>query len=249
MAFEFWKKGLGRAGSPGFSHDPRWQTTSSLKKFLSGDILSSLEKNPSPAALDNLPPSFSRWDPLTQAQYIEITTLLSTYLISSQGDRMLMAHSVEGRFPFLDADVMQFCNELPAEHKLAFLEEKRILKKAAVGLIPESIIHRKKQPYRAPDASSFLSQDAPAYVQELFSDRVLKTNGIFNPEVVRGLYNKCISKRDKVHEPGLFSNTDNMAFVGILSTQLVVQQFIETTEPGIEAEIKFKTFIDYTQNP
>jgi len=249
MAFEFWKKGLGRAGSPGFSHDPRWQTTSSLKKFLSRDILNSLEKNPSPAALDNLPPSFSRWDPLTQAQYIEITTLLSTYLISSQGDRMLMAHSVEGRFPFLDADVMQFCNELPAEHKLAFLEEKRILKKAAVGLIPESIIHRKKQPYRAPDASSFLSQDAPAYVQELFSDRALKTNGIFNPEVVRGLYNKCISKRDKVHEPGLFSNTDNMAFVGILSTQLVVQQFIETTEPGIEAEIKFKTFIDYTQNP
>ncbi len=249
MAFEFWKKGLGRAGSPGFSHDPRWQTTSSLKKFLSRDILNSLEKNPSPSALDNLPPSFNRWDPLTQAQYIEITTLLSTYLISSQGDRMLMAHSVEGRFPFLDADVMQFCNELPAEHKLAFLEEKRILKKAAVGLIPEAIIHRKKQPYRAPDAASFLSQDAPAYVQELFSDRALKNNGIFNPEVVRGFYNKCISKRDKVHEPGLFSNTDNMAFVGILSTQLVVQQFIEAAEPGIEAEIKFKTFIDYTQNP
>ena len=162
---------------------------------------------------------------------------------------MLMAHSVEGRFPFLDADVMEFCNGLPAEYKLAFLEEKRILKKVADGLIPESIIHRKKQPYRAPDAASFLGQDAPAYIQELFSDRKLKTNGVFNPQVVQGLYEKCISKRDKVHEPGLFSNTDNMAFVGILSTQLVVQQFIETSELSCGTNIQFKTFIDHTQHP
>ena len=248
MAFEFWKKGFERAGSPGFSHGPRWQTTSSLKKFLSKDLLSSIEKNPSPSALDNLPAAFNQWDSLAQAQYLEITTLLSTYLISSQGDRMLMAHSVEGRFPFLDADVMEFCNRLPAEYKLAFLEEKRILKKVADGLIPESIIHRKKQPYRAPDAVSFLSQDGPEYIQELFSDRKLKTNGVLNPQAVRGLYDKCISKRDRVHESGLFSNTDNMAFIGILSTQLVVQQFIETPESSHETRIQFKTFIDCTQN-
>jgi asparagine synthase (glutamine-hydrolysing) len=248
MALEFWKKGLERAGSPGFSHGPRWQTTSSLKKFLSRDFLSSIEKNPPPTALDNLPAAFNQWDSLAQAQYLEVTSLLSTYLISSQGDRMLMAHSVEGRFPFLDADVMEFCNNLPAEHKLAFLEEKRILKKVAEGLIPDAIIHRKKQPYRAPDAASFLAQDAPEYIQELFSDRVLKSNGVFNSEAVRGLYDKCISKRDKVHEPGLFSNTDNMAFVGILSTQLVVRQFIETFEPSSGAGIQFKTFIDRTHH-
>jgi asparagine synthase (glutamine-hydrolysing) len=199
--------------------------------------------------LDNLPAAFNQWDPLAQAQYLEITTLLSSYLISSQGDRMLMAHSVEGRFPFLDADVMQFCSELPAEYKLAFLEEKRILKKVADGLIPDSIIHRKKQPYRAPDAASFISQDTPAYIRELFSDRFLKTNGVFNPQAVRGLYDKCISKRDKVHEPGLFSNTDNMAFVGILSTQLIVQQFIETSGSRNAAEIEFKTFVDCTRHP
>lgn len=248
IAYEFWRKGLERAGSPGFSHDPRWQTTSSLKKFLSKDILNMLENNPSPSALDDLPAAFNKWDPLAQAQYLEIKTLLSTYLISSQGDRMLMAHSVEGRFPFLDAEVMQFCNELPAEHKLAFLEEKRILKKASAGLIPKAIIHRNKQPYRAPDAVSFLSQDTPQYVQELFSDHMLEESRIFNPKAVRGLYEKCISKRDYLHKPGLFSNADNMAFVGILSTQIVVQQFIETFEQKLEAEIEFKTFIDHTQN-
>ena len=248
MAFEFWKKGLEHADSPGFSHGPRWQTTSSLKKFLSRDFLNFIEKNPSPSALDNLPAAFDQWDSLAQAQYLEVTSLLSTYLISSQGDRMLMAHSVEGRFPFLDADVMEFCNNLPAEHKLAFLEEKRILKKVAEGLIPDAIIHRKKQPYRAPDAASFLAQDAPAYVQELFSDRALKSNGVFNSVAVRGLFDKCISKRDKIHEPGLFSNTDNMAFVGILSTQLVIRQFIETFEPSSGADIQFKTFVDRTHH-
>jgi asparagine synthase (glutamine-hydrolysing) len=248
MAFEFWKKGLEHAGLPGFSHGPRWQTTSSLKKFLSRDFLISIEKNPSPTALDNLPDAFGQWESLAQAQYLEVTSLLSTYLISSQGDRMLMAHSVEGRFPFLDADVMEFCNNLPAEHKLAFLEEKRVLKRVAEGLIPDAIIHRKKQPYRAPDAASFLAQDAPAYIQELFADRALKSNGVFNSEAVRGLFDKCISKRDKVHEPGLFSNTDNMAFVGILSTQLVVRQFIETFDPGSGADIQFKTFVDRTHH-
>jgi asparagine synthase (glutamine-hydrolysing) len=249
MAFEFWKKGLERAGSPGFSHEPRWQTTSSLKKFLSRNILDSLEKNPPSSPLNNLPESFSRWDSLAQAQYLEITTLLSTYLISSQGDRMLMAHSVEGRFPFLDAEVMEFCNNLPAEYKLAFLQEKRILKKVAEGVIPEPIIHRKKQPYRAPDAASFLSRDTPPYVQELFSDDALKRNGIFDPQTVQGFYNKCISRREKIHESGLFSNTDNMAFVGILSTQLLVQQFIETPESKRATDIRFNTLIDSTQQP
>ena len=42
------------------------------------------------------------WSPLAQDQYLEVHTLLSGYLLSSQGDRMLMANSVEGRFPFLD---------------------------------------------------------------------------------------------------------------------------------------------------
>jgi asparagine synthase (glutamine-hydrolysing) len=247
MAFEFWKKGLDLVDSPGFSHGPRWATTSSLKKFFSKDIISSLQNNPSPTPLDNLPPSFGQWDSLAQAQYLEITTLLSSYLISSQGDRMLMAHSVEGRFPFLDIDVMEFCNSLPTEYKLAFLDEKHILKKIANGLIPDPIIRRKKQPYRAPDAASFLNQGAPDYVHEMFSDHKLKTGGILNPIASRGLYEKCISKRSQANESGLFSNTDNMAFIGILSTQLIIHHFIESNEPHRPVEIQFKTFIDRTE--
>ena len=86
-----------------------------------------------------------------------MTTLLAGYILASQGDRMLMANSVEGRFPFLDRDVVDFANALPARHKLFGLEEKYLLKRAFADLVPDDIIHRPKQPYRAPDAASFFA--------------------------------------------------------------------------------------------
>ena len=168
MALEFWKRGLEGAGQPGFSHEPRWSTTASLNRLFSAETRHSLKSAPPPDYLETLPLEFHRWDPLAQAQFIEVETLLSSYLISSQGDRMLMAHSVEGRFPFLDADVMDLCNSLPAQYKLNGLNEKFILKNVADGIIPDKIINRPKQPYRAPDAIAFVGSDAPHYIDELF---------------------------------------------------------------------------------
>ena len=247
MALAFWKKGLDRPGQPGFSHDPRWTTTSSLKKFFSAGTRGALESHPAPEYLETLPPEFSKWDPLGQAQFIEVETLLSSYLISLQGDRMLMAHSVEGRFPFLDADVMEFCNSLPAQYKLNGLNEKFILKKVASGIVPDKIIHRPKQPYRAPDAVSFFGKDPPEYVEELLSERALRESGLFDTHAVRGLYLKC--KQRAADDGVTFSNTDNMGLVGILSTQLVVDQLImhETSSDGRTFE--FTTFIDRVLTP
>ena len=80
---------------------------------------------------------------------------MSGYLLSSQGDRMAMANSVEGRYPFLDYRVIEFCNKLPADFKLNGLNEKYLLKKLMKNKIPESIIRRSKQPYRAPIKNAF----------------------------------------------------------------------------------------------
>ena len=71
---------------------------------------------------------------------------------------MLMAHSVEGRFPFLDPDLVELANSLPPAYKLRGLDEKHVLKRAAAGLVPDEIIRRPKQPYRAPDALSFVGR-------------------------------------------------------------------------------------------
>ncbi|MBI5020589.1 MAG: asparagine synthase (glutamine-hydrolyzing) [Ignavibacteriales bacterium] len=242
MAIEFWKRGLDKVNSSSFSHDPRWNTTSNLKKFFSDEIQKKLQAKKYPDILADLPIEFSSWDQLSRAQYLEILTLFSPYIISSQGDRMLMAHSVEGRFPFLDKDVMEFANNLPPEYKLIGLNEKNILKRLAKGKIPDAIINRKKQPYRAPDAVSFLLEDAPDYVDEMFSEQSLVRTGLFNPKTARSLFEKCKSviKTGK----SILSNNDNMGIVGILSSQLLYFKYIPYNDYSNRRKIEFKTRID-----
>src|SRR3954467_405815 len=147
---------LGDAAEPGFGHDLRWRGTSGLLRLFAPAHQAAFGgSDVRKALLGDLPTPFAGWPSLAQDQYIEIRTLLSGYLLSSQGDRMLMAHSVEGRFPFLDPDVVALAASLPARYKLRALDEKHVLKRASRGLVPDEIVSRPKQPYRAPDALSF----------------------------------------------------------------------------------------------
>jgi len=227
MQRAFFSKGFDRLEQPHFSHIPRWESAASLQRMFSGDVRQALASfDPVAQLLDELPPAARRWEPLGQAQYLEIVTLLGGYLLSSQGDRMLMGHSVEGRFPFLDHNVMEFANGLPPEAKLRVLDEKHILKRAAKDLVPDSILHRSKQPYRAPDAQSFVQDDAPDYVGELLGESAVGQAGVFDPRGVTRLLEKCRRARDRVP-----SNADNMALVGVLSTQLLHHLLIQGQGP------------------
>jgi asparagine synthase (glutamine-hydrolysing) len=225
----FFGRGMDRLDEPHFSHIPRWESAASLQRFFSAQTKERLrEFDAIEALLEQLPPEVNRWEPLGKAQYIEIVTLLSGYLLSSQGDRMLMGHSVEGRFPFLDHNVMEFANAMPPEAKLRVLDEKHILKRAAADLVPEAILKRPKQPYRAPDAQSFVQDQGPEYVEEALSATAVADAGIFEPKAVRRLMEKCRRARDRVP-----SNTDNMAVVGVLSTQLLHMQHIRGRGPTV----------------
>lgn len=245
MARAFWKQGLPEANQPGFSHGPRWKTTSAIKKFLNAETVATLSELPAPDILETLPEEFDKWPKLGQDQYLEILTLFGPYLISSQGDRMLMANSVEGRFPFLDHNVMDFCNRLPPSYKLRVLDEKHILKRVAKDIVAPDILSRKKQPYRAPDAISFVSENAPDYVAELLSPEMVAATGVFDPGKVQMLYAK-LRKRASTDGQVIFSNADNMAFVGVLSTQLLASSFIRTPQIIDISNITFTTNIDHT---
>jgi asparagine synthase (glutamine-hydrolysing) len=220
---QFFGQGLDRAGQPGFGHDVRWRGTASLKRLLSPDLRAHRAGvDTVQELLAGLPADFSRWTSLAQDQFLEVHTLLSGYLLSSQGDRMLMANSVEGRFPFLDRNVAALAESLPPSYKLRVLDEKHVLKKAASGMVPDAILERKKQPYRAPDALSFAAPEAQEWIEEVASPSALARAGIFNPAAARQLIQKCRAQA----AGGQFSNADNMAVVGILSTQLLDHQFI-----------------------
>jgi asparagine synthase (glutamine-hydrolysing) len=95
-------------------------------------------------------------------------------LLSSQGDRMLMGNSVEGRFPFLDYRVAEFAARLPDRLRLQGLQEKYLLRKAVAPLLPKNIGRREKRPYRSPVLQAFIGPDAPGYVQDLLEGTQMK---------------------------------------------------------------------------
>jgi asparagine synthase (glutamine-hydrolysing) len=232
MARQFFGRDIQDHYVPGFAHDTRWRTTSAVKRVFSADMRAATERrNAVSELLARLPAEFSRWGSLAQDQYLEIQTLMSGYLLSSQGDRMLMAHSVEGRFPFLDDELVTLANSLPAAYKLRVLDEKHVLKRVAGPIVPPEVVARKKQPYRAPNALCFIADDAPAYVREALSETALREAKVFDPKSVAGLLGKCQARAGY----GDLSNSDNMALVGVLSTQLLYQQFVASRPSGARA--------------
>lgn len=130
-----------------------------------------------------------------------------------------MAHSVEGRFPFLDWRIVEFCNQLPAALKLRGLTDKYLLRKLGARWLPREIWSRRKRPYRAPIHRSFFNQRELDYVRELLSARALKRSGLFKAGPVEQVARKAA-------EGKALGETDEMALVGILSTQLLHHQFV-----------------------
>jgi asparagine synthase (glutamine-hydrolysing) len=209
---------------PFFSHLPRWELTSKLKMLFASDTRAAIAGDDGYSKIrSRLPTSYSSWDSFCQAQYLETKYLLPGYILSSQGDRMAMAHSVEARFPFLDHRVVEFASRLPSSLKMKVLNEKYLLKRTAAGLVPPSVAKRHKQPYRAPEACSFLEPAACDYLEELLSPEQIARDGIFDAPMVAKLL-------DKFRKGAAIGVKDNMGLVGIISTQLLMHQFINHFE-------------------
>src|SRR5438046_2864808 len=217
----FFRQGLGAADDPLFSHLPRFALTRRIGQFYSGDLRRAINGyDPLADLRSTLPPEFASWHPLSRAQYLETGCLLPGYILSSQGDRVAMAHSVEGRFPFLDHRVVELGAALPPAFKVKGLREKHVLREALGRHLPREIVERPKQPYRAPDSESFVHAGAPGYVEALLAPDAIARAGYFDPGAVRRLLQKCRSPFGRV------SAGDNMAFLGILSTQLLHSCFV-----------------------
>ena len=172
-----------------------------------------------------MPSAIQSWSPLARDQYVEAKSLLAGYLLSSQGDRVAMANSIEGRFPYLDHRLIEFANKLPPSFKIRGMTEKHILRRALADLLPDDIVNRTKQPYRAPDSQSFFFDGKPLdYVADLMSESRIREAGYFDAAIVNRLFEKCRQGRAT-------GFADNQAFVGILSTMLVHQQTAAIRQP------------------
>ncbi len=221
LAQSFFGKGMQHIGRPIFAHAPRWATSQRALAFLSPELRASVgEWDPLAWYEQQLPPQIMAWSPLARDQYVEAKSLLAAYLLPAQGDRVAMANSIEGRFPYLDHRVIEFGNRLPPHWKIRGLTEKYLLRRALAGLLPPEILQRTKQPYRAPDQQSFFFDGRPLdYVADLMGGERIRAAGYFDAAAVGRLFDKCRHGR-------AMGFADNQAFVGILSTMLLDHAFL-----------------------
>jgi len=210
---------------PSYSHLIRWNNGRHISKYLHPSH-QDIVKNISTYSdwEENLPHDFQNWGDLAKAQFIESTLFMSGYLLSSQGDRMTMANSVEGRYPFLDHRLIEFAALLPEKLKMNGLNEKFVLKQIMKGKIPESIRNRPKQAYRAPINSSFFGLRDTAYVESLLNPKTIDAYGVFDSSASSALIRK-------IKTSGQASEVENMALTAIISTQLFYQFFILGNQP------------------
>ena len=227
---QFLRRSPADPGDPFFSHIIRWNNTARIKQFFAKGLKDRLAGY---SALDELagllPAGFDRRDTLSKAQYLEDKIFLSNYLLTSQGDRMAMAHAVEIRPPFLDLRIFEFMAHVSPRWKILGLDEKHLLKKAFGPVLPPAITRRTKHPYRAPIQTAFRGRLGSAVLRQALSEEAIARAGIFDAARVRRLV-------EKVDAGASRSETEGMALAGILSTQLLQAEFVETRpEPALPA--------------
>lgn len=206
--------------NPFYSHLLRWNNSNHITKHLSAKLKEDIAGySPFKELSGRLPENFNSWDSLAKAQWLETTIFMSGYLLSSQGDRMALANSVEGRYPFLDYRVIEFCASLPAKYKLNCLNEKFLLKQVVKGQIPESIAKRSKQAYRAPIQSVFLSKNSPEYIKLMLSKQFTEQAGVFN-------YSSLQTVLTRIEKTGTSTEVENILLTFVISTHLLFDQFI-----------------------
>lgn len=193
----------------------RLHNNSALLSFLSEDAITTSNEGLMERLLAPMAGS-SDW--AQRQQYAEFRTLLAGYLLSSQGDRMTMANSVEARFPFLDHRLVDFSMRLPARYKLKGFNQKYVLKKAFSDIVPDSIIQRPKMPYQAPDIGAFVQNgNLHPLAGDLLSPEAIRRTGLISAEKIQKLMRKAIGA-SKAGKP--LGYRDNMIFTFALTTQL-----------------------------
>lgn len=221
MWLQFFRKGLEATSDPFYSHAVRWENSVWTTRLLSADIRGAMDLERTRAALDaSLPVGWKESSALAKAQTIEVSTFMSSYLLSSQGDRVALGHGVEARFPFLDSEVIECCNRMPRRQKLAGLQDKVALRRMASKFLPEEVWKRPKWPYRAPIRSALFGPQAPAEVRDLLAPSVIARLGLADTTAVASMVERAVSGKP-------LGEREEMGLVGVLTLHMLGTQFGE----------------------
>ena len=157
-----------------------------------------------------------RWHPLNRSLYVANKVMLAGMLLAAKGDRPIRSASIEGRFPFLDERVVDFCAQLPPRFKLRGLTDKWLLRQVARKALPPAIANRRKTMFRANFAALFLGRDRPAWVDQLLSAESLAATGYFDPAAVQRVRDRRALMALNPFRQFVF----DMGLTGVITTQL-----------------------------
>jgi asparagine synthase (glutamine-hydrolysing) len=118
--------------------------------------------------------AFPQGDPLNLLLWLDFLTYLPDNLLVKV-DRATMRASIEARSPYLDRELVELVLPVPSRLKVQGVTTKRILKEAARGLVPRSVIRRRKRGLSVPVARWLNTGLAP------LADRLLTRSRLGGP--------------------------------------------------------------------
>ncbi len=214
----FFEQGIEHRDDPLFSHLPRWAGAHRITQYLAPPHRDAVTLDAVLGRVrERLPAAFHGWSVVEKAQFLEVAYFLPSSLLASQCDRPLMAHSIEGRYPFLDEDVVDFALSLPQRSKLDGTTEKAVLKQAMAEAVPGVIRDRPKQPYTAPEGDVFRSPQGQQLLAETVGPAALRAHGVFDEKRVAWLVDKVQHGKTSFH--------DDLALLWIVSVQVLAQTY------------------------
>jgi asparagine synthase (glutamine-hydrolysing) len=129
-------------------------------------------------------------DPVHQSLYLWSKTMLPGYILTMLGDRMEMAHSVEGRVPFLDHHLVELIRSQPVSQKINGMTEKYVLRESVRDVITDTVYRRQKHPFLSPPATLNPEEKLSTFMQDTLRGPVLTSIPFFNQKKVVGLLDK-----------------------------------------------------------
>ncbi len=178
-------------------------------------------RNPYEVGLSRLPieARVAGRDPLNQSLYLNNKIHLPNFILTFLSDRMEMAHSIEGRVPFLDHQLAEFAARVPIHLKINGMREKHVLREATRDVLIEKVYGREKHPFTTPPTKFGVDDPMRELFADVFASSLLDDQPIFDPAKVRGLFQQLpdLPADQRVAVDGLM--------IRVLSLTLLHQRF------------------------
>ena len=152
--------------------------------------------------------------------YLHAKSVLPNYILTVLGDRSEMAHSVEGRVPFLDHKVVEFLVNVPLSLKIKGTTEKFLLREAVRDRITERLYRREKHPFVAPPPASNRASPLKMLMGDVFHGSELRDLPFYDQRKVIELFDRWSGKHGDSASPGI-----DVVLMTILSLCLMQQRF------------------------